>query len=381
VLKGAGVAVVAVAGGVVWRSVDQGVFSAGTGPAYEPWSTWREDIERSPLRLVRAAILAANPHNTQPWLFRVSGSRIDVHADTRRNIGAIDPYLREMYVGVGCALENLLIAAAHDGYATELRLMPDAGHQAHAARIELSPAAPAPSALHEAIPRRHTNRGSYDAARPVPQEVLSELAGIGADLPEVEVLWFASASERRRVGELIVAATEAIIADHQQSGDSAKWFRSSWQDVQRLRDGITLDAQTLPPFIGAMAKILPPVTQERADAAWLEATRERQVGSAAAFGLLAVPSVQDNGMRLRGGRMWQRMHLWATTQGLAMQPLNQMSERADRERQLGLRPKFGAALAELTDGGSSHALMLFRIGYPLSAGGASPRRDVKTVLL
>lgn len=87
---------------------------------------------------------------------------------------------------------------------------------------------------------------------------MSKLAGIGADVPEVKVLWFSSESERRRVGELIVAATEAIIADRQQSGDSAKWFRSSGRDLQRLRDGITLDAQSPPPFVNAMAKILPP---------------------------------------------------------------------------------------------------------------------------
>jgi len=380
-LKGAGVAAVAVAGGLVWRAFDQGVFSVGNGPAYEPWSSRRAGSERSPLRLVGAAILAASPHNTQPWLFHVTDSHIDVYADTRRNIGTIDPYLREMYMGMGCALENLLIAAAHDGYATELRLMPDAATPAYAARIQLSYAAPAPSALHEAIPRRHTNRGSYDTTRPVPQKLLSELAGIGADVREVKVLWFSGESERRRVGELIVAATEAIIADRQQSGDSAKWFRSSRQDLQRLRDGITLDAQSLPPFINAMAKILPRVSQEQADAAWLQATRERHVGTAAAFGLLAVPDTQDNVMRLRGGRLWQRMHLWATTQGLAMQPLNQMSERADRERQLGLQPKFGTALAELVDGPSLQALMPFRIGYPLSNAGVSPRRDVKSVLL
>ncbi len=381
VLKGAGIAAVVGGGGLVWRAVNQGVFSAGTGPAYEPWRAWRADGERNPLRLVRAAILGASPHNTQPWLFRVTASSIDVWADTRRNIGAIDPYLREMYVGVGCALENLLIAAAHDGYATALTLMPDAADPAHAARILLSSAAPAPSALHEAIPRRHTNRGPYDTTRPVSGEALSRLAEIGADLPEVKVLWWSGDSERTRVGDLIVAATEAIIADSQQSGDSTRWFRSTWQDLQQRRDGITLDAQNLPPFVNAVAKILPPVSQDRADAAWLQATRTRHVATAAAFGLLAVADSHDNGLRIRGGRMWQRMHLWATTQGLAMQPLNQMVERADRERQLALEPKFGTALAQLVGSPGLQALMPFRIGYPLAPGGLSPRRSVTSVLV
>ena len=68
-LKGAGVATILVMGGTVWRSYDQGVFSTGKGPAYEPWKNWRTDESEGPLGLVRAAILAASPHNTQPWLF------------------------------------------------------------------------------------------------------------------------------------------------------------------------------------------------------------------------------------------------------------------------------------------------------------------------
>ena len=376
-----GAAITMLGGGVVWRARNQGVFSAGTGPAYEPWRLWRVDGEPGPLRLVRAAILGASPHNTQPWLFRVTDASIDVWADTRRHIGTIDPYLREMYVGVGCALENLMIAAAHDGHAAVLTLMPDPADPAHAARIRLAPAAPAASPLHDAIPRRHTNRGPYDGARSVPRDVLGAMAAMAPDLPDVKVLWFDSGPDRKRIGDLIVSATEAIIADRQQSQDSARWFRAGRQDLERHRDGITLDAQGLPPVINTLAKMLPAVSSQRADAAWLEATRDRHVATAASFGILAVPDSRDARMRLLGGRMWQRMHLWATTRGLAMQPLNQLAERADRERQLALTPTYTTALAGLIGGSGPEALMPFRIGYPVRDAGLSPRRKLEAVLV
>ena len=148
-----------------------------------------------------------------------------------------------------------------------------------------------------------------------------------------------------------------------------------------LRDGITLDAQNLPPVINAVAKILPPLDQASADQAWLQATREQHVATAAAFGLIAVPDARDNAARIHGGRLWQRMHLWATTKGLAMQPLNQMSERADRERQLGIEPRFGNALGELVADAGFQALMPFRIGYPTVEAKPSPRRDLQSVLV
>src|ERR1700686_2151051 len=86
-LTGGGTLVLVVGGGV-WRAADQGVFSTGEGPAYQPWDDWRT-ATKGPLDLVRAAILAANPHNSQPWLFQVTQTQIEVFADRRRNLGAI----------------------------------------------------------------------------------------------------------------------------------------------------------------------------------------------------------------------------------------------------------------------------------------------------
>src|ERR1700731_4530730 len=94
-LKGTGALTVLVAGGGVWRAYDQGEFSIGEGPAYEPWKDWRTNSPDGPLALVRAAILAASPHNTQPWLFKVTDKQIELYADTWRFPGALDPYLRE----------------------------------------------------------------------------------------------------------------------------------------------------------------------------------------------------------------------------------------------------------------------------------------------
>lgn len=155
-LAGAGTLVL-VGGGGVWRAADQGVFSTGEGPAYEPWDDWRT-ATKGPLDLVRAAILAANPHNSQPWLFQVSQTQIDLLADRRRNLGTVDPFLREMHIGLGCALENLLLAAAANGYITQVTLLPNASDESDVARIDLEPGSTPVSDLYSMIPQRHTNR-------------------------------------------------------------------------------------------------------------------------------------------------------------------------------------------------------------------------------
>src|SRR5579864_8562189 len=103
-----------VANGQVWRAFGQDDIHTEIpdGPEFEPWRTWTQDAQVGPLALIRAAILSANCFNTQPWLFKVTDKLIEVYADTKRNLGAFDPYLREMHFSLGCGLENLMLTAA-----------------------------------------------------------------------------------------------------------------------------------------------------------------------------------------------------------------------------------------------------------------------------
>lgn len=380
-LRGAGTVLVVAAAGGIWRAYDQGVFSTGAGPAFEPWEHWRGEDQPGPMALVSAAILAANPHNTQPWLFRVSEDRIDLFADKERNLGPIDPLLREMHTGLGCAVENLLLAAEAKGCAWSLTLEPNGPGDNQVARVDLAPASAKPSELYEAIPNRHTNRGPYERQKPVPADVLRELAELATDMPEVGVVWIEDEEKRQRIGGLLVSATEAIIRDEEQAEASFRWYRHDWDLIQERRDGLTLDSLGLPAPIRIAAKMMPSFSRSEFDKGWLSNTRDVQVATASVFGLLVVADSRDNKLRIQGGRLWQRMHLWGTANGLAMQPMSQITECVDREASLKLEPKFSQGLREVLGSAERDALLVFRLGYPKQQALTSPRRSVQQVLL
>lgn len=327
--------------------------------------------------MVRAAVLAANAHNAQPWRFRVATDRIDLFADTSRTIGTMDPLGREMQISLGCALENLALAGPANGQAPTVTLLPDPADRTHIARMDLVPAQRSVSALFEAIPRRHTNRAAYDTARPVAKGQLDAMGGL-IDDPAVELVWLTKADDKRAFGDLTTRATAAIIADPRQAADDFVWYRTDWDEIQAKKDGITIDPSGKSLLIRDLAKVLP-VSRRQNNDGWLSGTRESQIPTASAFGALLVRDPLDPIQRLGVGRIWQRMHLSATVNGLGMQPLCQVPERIDREKSARLPADFSTAMAAMLPAGR-HAIMTFRIGYPTSDALRSPRRPATEVV-
>src|SRR6266511_5296794 len=177
---GIGTLAVAGAGALGYRAYDQGVLEVGEGPAYEPWSNWQDG--EGLLALVGAATLAPSPHNAQAWLFAVGRNQIDLYADRARTTGAIDPFRREMYVGLGAALENLVLAAQAEGFAPSVTPMPAGPESTHAARVILSRSAPRRSQLYAQIPRRHTNRYAFVEGKAVPREGLAAMVALAGSV-------------------------------------------------------------------------------------------------------------------------------------------------------------------------------------------------------
>ena len=361
-------ATVVAAGGAIWKAEEGGVFSAGQGPAYAPWTNWREQKE-GPLALVAAAILAASPHNTQPWIFRVGAHRIELLADTHRNLGPFDPFLREMHVGLGCALENLALAASANGLSSQIELIANSP----VAIIHLTPGPQQESELYNAIPHRHTNRRAYDVSKAV------------KDLPtiedsEVRLFVFTSDADRMKFGEIVVKATERIVADAEMMRSSEQWTHLRWNEVQEHKDGVTLDAAGINTPLLTIAKMFPSLANDAGGQTWLKQTREVHAVSAPLFGMLAVRDRYDRKLCMRVGRVWQRLHLWATSQGLAAHPLNQPIEVADREKSLGQSPAQEAVLASLIGDASWQPTFGFRLGWPTGPAGLSPRRSITEVI-
>jgi nitroreductase len=387
-LKGAGGVTVLAVGGGVWRACDQGVFSVGKGPAYEPWKDWRTLSGNGSSTLVRAAILAASPHNTQPWLFKITPASIELLIDTGRNVGALDPYLREEHIGIGCALENLMLAAAANGYQATATLYPgklapipaQPGPQ-FLARVDLAAGSRTESELYDAIPRRHTNRGAFLPQNPIPASFIDVLGHLSGDNPDVRIFLFTANADRKKIAEISSAANEEIYADPQVVRASQRWIRTRWSDVQKYRDGLTIDAFGLSPIATDIAKMMSVGMLQRVASRSPKNAYSDLMMSAPLIGILAVHDRYDREDCLRAGRVWQRAHLMATANGVAARPCNEAVEMIDYEKAHGRQPLRAGLLAEVMGDTEWQPTFVFYMGYPTLPARTSPRRPVEDAVV
>nr|WP_274636411.1 hypothetical protein [Microbacterium bovistercoris] len=377
---GAGGVVVAGGAGAAIRGAVNGVWSSGQGAPYELWRDWASMTGID--QVVAAGVLAANPHNTQPWHFDIHGDAIDIRSDETRRMPFTDASDREHLAGLGCAAENMVVAARAQARDATVTAFPDPVDPLLAAQVTLSSgAAPtdAVQALAAAIPLRHSDRGPFTADA-IDDDTLASFSALPERGEPASLVTIADAAARDAVSGVMMRAVQAIVDDADASQEAFDWFRNDRADIDRYRDGLTLDGQGFDDVTLALAKILPATSRQDGDAYWLRAMRDTDTKTAAAYGIITVDDVHDPALQFAGGRLLERAHLHATALGLGFQHMNPVTERIDRAHASGTGDWFSDDWATATGVPADRALLAFRIGHPVRTARPSPRRALTDVV-
>ncbi|MEW6320151.1 MAG: hypothetical protein AB1635_03575 [Acidobacteriota bacterium] len=326
-----------------------------------PWDIRPEDFPeggepREQLRhLLHYAILAPSTKNTQPWRFRVDDWAIHVFADLGRWQEVADRDQRELYLSVGCALENLLVAATYFEFDALPAYFPDPDRPAHVATVHFARTGvmrgPADERLLHAIPERLTNHKLF-RPEPIERAVLDELAA-AADTPDLQVLLSGDDDIRRRADWLNLEADRALFSDAAYREELGRWvgqgvFGTPW----------------LLSKLGELVYTYVNVGERTA-------RRDHEV-------LLSAPVVglvcsRDNDRRsfVRAGQVFERVFLLATAHGLALQPMSQTLQVPETRRAMrDLVSPYGEWIPQQP----------FRLGFPAErVRDHTPRRSVAEV--
>jgi nitroreductase len=264
------------------------------------------------------------------------------------------------FASLGCAAENLALAAEARGRQGKIRFEP-ANDGSVVFAFGGGPSAR--SALSDAIPKRQSTRAEYDG-RPVSAADLQTLATAAA-VPGVDLVLITDRPQIDRVRDLVVAGNSAQMADTAFVRELKTWLRFSPRDAIASGDGLFSAATgnpTLPAWLGP--RVFDWVFRTEAE----NDKYARQLRSSAGVAVF-VSQRDDPENWVLAGRACQRFALQATALGLKHAFINQPVEVAS------LRPELAALVG--MPGRRPDIVMRFGYGPALPS---SARRPVAAVL-
>jgi len=300
--------------------------------------------------LLNYAILAPSIDNSQPWKFNVSGDVIRIFADKSRWLQVADSDQRGLYISLGCALENLLVAADHFGYSSQVTYFPE--KEDSVASIKLISGAHSPlyqnTSIFQAILTRRTNIMPYEG-RPVSEGAIKELQNLSAG-EGVHLYLTSDPGFKDKFRELVVSADQAEYSDVNYKSELGHWLGQGMMGPTGIQ---ALLAQMDVVFLD----VGPRQTRNDADL----------VNSTPVLGFL-ITEENSKEAQVRSGQAFERLWLAATAMNLSVQPMSQVLEI----------PETKAKLAELLPEG--YPQQAFRLGFEKSIPEHTPRRPLEEVL-
>jgi len=180
--------------------------------------------------LLNYAILAPSGPNTQPWTFSIHDDQIILMVDFTRSLPDVEPSNRTMYMSLGCALANLLIAGEHFGMGYGVKYFPEGIDGEKIAEIgfrEGEDMRRFPD-LFEAITDRHTNRGVYDD-RPIEEGKLQRLKeAVDGGIFRLDIL--TAPEDKARMAEILGQSHRIQLGNKAFRKDLARWIRPNSAD-------------------------------------------------------------------------------------------------------------------------------------------------------
>ncbi|MAY63779.1 MAG: Tat pathway signal protein [Rhizobiales bacterium] len=293
--------------------------------------------------LVRFATLAANAHNTQPWRFSVSEGKggptgITIAPDLSRHTPVVDPDDHHLHVSLGCAAENLALAA-EAGAEREVEVA-YAG-EAEGVGITLGRAGSAVAsettqALFHSIPKRQSTRSVFDG-RPVEASDVGRLRDAADAVAGVDTVIVTDRRQMTQVRDLVISANTRQMSDPAFMSELEEWIRFSPGQALEREDGLYAPASgnpALPAWLGEL--LFARVVKARSENARYSAQIDGSSGLAVFF---ADQSSPDGWIAV--GRACQRFCLMATALGMKTAFVNQPVEveafRADLSALAGMK--------------------------------------------
>jgi hypothetical protein len=212
---------------------------------YRAWQIRLEDFPKdknleSQIRfLLGFAVLAPSGHNSQPWDFKIKSDTLEILINRQRFLTKNDAEGRQSFIGIGCLIENLLLAADYYGLNTKAKYFPEPDNSEVVASILFTKAmSPDNKSGHlmDFITKRVSNRNKYNSKKPE-LKFLSNLPGIEYTSFRISSL---EGENKNSLAETMVKAQIKVMENKEFRDELSNYIKSNRTDSEYGMPGFTL---------------------------------------------------------------------------------------------------------------------------------------------
>jgi hypothetical protein len=312
-------------------------------------------------QIIQSATRAPSGHNTQPWNFLVEGNAIKIFPDYTRRLPIVDPDDHALFISLGCALENLILAAKHFGYHATVDFK--ASQNEECIKVSLIKEIPNLECdLYFQIDKRQVTRNVY-LNKLIPDNEIRQLLEVGK---EKDV--YIKTLSKKEFGSIIPFIEAASLKQFRNpafKNELVSWVRFNENTATETSDGLrgaSMGSPAVPTFIGKLyfKYLATPETETKKTI--------DQVSSSSLL-LLFLAEINTKEAWINLGRSYQRVALKATSLGIKHAHVNMPCEEAEIRKEL--KQKLGLG---------GEPLLLIRMGYSEEMP-KSYRREVEKTLI
>ena len=313
--------------------------------------------------LIRAATQAPSGHNAQPWKFYIDSSSIEIAPDFSKALPVVDENHRELYISLGCAVENLCLAAKEKGYQPTPAIQ-QKDDTTFSILVKLTKKQVEPDPLFHAINTRQTNRDEYNH-RMIEPDTISMIREVDCQEGTAFYMYPRGNNTYNTLSEYIYRGNAIQMQDKAFKKELLSWIRFNKRQIRETRDGLTHEVMGTPATPGFLGKLivgmfLKPDAQNKTDRKKLESSSH-----------LVLFATKNNTPRewIALGRTLERFLLKTTALGIANGYMNPPCEVHTLAEEL----------REKVTENREHPTLLLRIGYaePMPY---SPRKELEHVI-
>jgi len=203
--------------------------------------------------LVECAIKAPSGHNTQPWKFENNVNGIIIHPDFKRALPVVDAENYELYISLGCALENLLIAAKQKGYKCNVQYPEKPGSSIIIEITKDDTGKLIPDVLFNEISKRQVTKSKYND-KPLADEVIKQL-GSCFNFEGISLRILDGKKNFAKIIPLIIEANNLQFNNKDFLNELVYWIRFSKSEAVKKKDGIWSATMGMPGLVQKTVKL------------------------------------------------------------------------------------------------------------------------------